>query len=106
MVADVGQRLLGAFGNFAEQKPVEASQFYCFSLFLIQGCQALFNDSPPFLRSQTSPRDTDRVAFRDITFGNLLPVIEIPQSEVLPAAQTSVVDVLENPRFQATLGRV
>ena len=91
MVPDVGQRLLRAFGNFAEQKPVEAGQFDCFSLFLIQRCQAFFNDSPPFLRRQTSPRDTDRVGFRDLTFGNLLPLIEIPESEVLPAAQNIAV---------------
>src|SRR5215469_6612730 len=106
MVPDVGQRLLRALGNFAEQKPLEASQFDRFSLFLSQRCQPLLDDSPPFLKRQTSPRDTDGIGFRDLTFGNLLPVIEIPERKVLPAAQTSVVDVLENPRLQAALGRV
>ena len=36
----------------------------------------------------------------------LVTVIEIPERKVLPAAQTSVVGILEDPGFRAALGRV
>src|SRR5437764_610424 len=35
-----------------------------------------------------------------------MPVVKIPQREVLPPVQTSVVGILENPGFRAALGRV
>ena len=106
MVPDVGQRFLRAFGNLAQQKPLETSQFECFSLFLIQGCQPLLNDRPSFPKRQAAPRDIQGIEFGDFTFANLVPVIEIPVRQVPPAAQTPVVGILENPCFGAALGRI
>ena len=38
--------------------------------------------------------------------GCLVTVVEIPERKVLPAAQTSVVGILEYPGFRAALGGV
>src|SRR5579864_2514692 len=106
MVPHVGQRLLRAFGNFTEQESLETNQFERLSLLLIQGCQALLDDSPPFLERQAPPRNIQGITFRDFVLADLVPVIETPERKVLPAAQAPVVGILQNPRFRTAFGRV
>src|SRR5215831_12790417 len=106
MVPNVGQRLLRTLGDFAEQKPLKTCQLNCLSLLLVQGCQSLLNDSPPFLKSQTSPRGIHTIRFDHLKLSGLVPVIEIPQCQILSAAQASVISVLENPRFGGAFRRI
>lgn len=106
MMPNIGQRLLRAFGNLAKQEALETGQLDGLSLLLIQSCQALLNDSSPFLKRQPSPGKIHAVRFHNVELGGLMPVVEIPQREVLATAETPVVGILEYPRFRAALGRI
>src|SRR5678815_2227870 len=94
MMADIGQRFLRAFGNFAEQKTLEAGEFDYLPLILVQGSEPIFQDSPPFLKGQTSPRTSQGIGFGRFPFRRLVTIIKIPQREILPAVETSMVGVL------------
>jgi hypothetical protein len=106
MVADIGQRFLRAFGNFAEQQALEAGEFEYLPLILVQGSEPIFQDSPPFLERQTSPRAIQGIGFGRFQFRRLVPVVKIPQREILPAVQTSMVGVLKNPGLDASPCRI
>src|SRR5262245_59477288 len=106
MMSDVRQGFLGAFGDFAEQESVKTNHLYCLSLFFIQRSQRLLNDTRPFWKSQSSPRDVRAIGFGDLNLGGLATVIEVPQRQILSAAQTSMVGVLEYPRSRAAFGWV
>src|SRR5262249_28376555 len=106
MVPHVRQRLVGTFGNFTEEESFETNQLDGLSLLLIQGCQTLLNDPPPFLKRQAPPRRIHGIRFRHFALADLVTVIETPEREVLPAAQAPVVRILQNPGLRTALGRV
>lgn len=106
MVPDIGQRFLRAIGNFAEQQALEAGEFEYLPLSFVQGSESFVKNSPPFLKRQTSPRRIQGVGFGHFQFRRLVPAIEIPQREILPAIQASMVGILENPRLRASPCRI
>src|SRR5262245_34763370 len=103
---NVRQRFLRAFGNFAEQESLEARHFKCLSLFFVQRRQPLLNDLPPFLKRQSPPRQVHPIRLNDLALRSLAPVIEIPERQILPAAETAVVGVLKYPYSRTALGRI
>src|SRR5262249_25064256 len=92
--------------NFAEQKSLKTGQLYRLSLFFVQCCQALLDNSSPFLKRQPSPRGVHVIGFDDLNLGRLVPVIKAPECQILPAAETPMIGILENPGFRAALARV
>jgi hypothetical protein len=59
----------------------------------------LREEVPPFRHSQAATRYIETNGFSHFALSNLVAIVKIPQSQVLPAAQASVVGILEDPRF-------
>jgi len=101
---NVRQSFPGTLRYLTEQKPLKAHHLDRYALSFVQGCQAFFQDVSPFLKRQSAPQAILGFGIRPLKVRSLVPIIEVPQRQILPAIHAPVVCILENPGFRAAFG--